>query len=159
VVDDELDHDLDVAGMGLVEELLEVVEGAVLGVDGGVVCDVVAVVAERRGEEGEEPEAGDSEFLEVVELGDEALKVADAVGVGVGEGANVDLVDNRVFVPEGVSGASGLLRSQSRISKSSIGCALWRSGGRPSFGGWGWRSVPEAIPVDGRLALGIAGPL
>jgi trehalose synthase len=110
VVDDELNHDLDVAGMGLVEELLEVVEGAVLGVDRGVVGDVVAVVAEGRRKEREKPEAGDAEFLEVVELGDEALEVADAVGVGVGKGADVDLVDDRVFVPERVGGAAGLLQ-------------------------------------------------
>ena len=81
--------------------------GAVGGVDVDVVGDVVAVVAEGRGEEGEEPEAGDAEVLEVVEVGDEAREVADAVGVGVHEGADVELVDDRVFVPEGVGGAAG----------------------------------------------------
>ena len=111
VVDDELDHDLHVAGVGFGEKLAEVIEGAIGGVDGVVVRDVVAVVAQGRGEEGEEPEAGDAEFLEVVELGDEALEVADAVGVGVGEGSNVELVDDGVFVPEGVGGAAGLLHA------------------------------------------------
>ena len=81
VVDDELDHDLHAALVGGVEELLEVVEGAVAGIDVDVVGDVVAVVAQGRGEEGKQPEAGDAEVLEVVEFGEEAGEVADAVGV------------------------------------------------------------------------------
>ena len=130
VVDDELDHDLHVAGVGFGEELAEVIEGSVGGVDADVVGDVVAVVAEGRGEEGEEPEAGDAEFLEVVELGDEALEVADAVGVGVGEGANVELVDDGVFVPERVGGAAGLLHV--RVASwwlASVGLDAWVAGG------------------------------
>ena len=95
--------------MGGGEESFEVVDGAVAGVDIDVVGDVVAVVAERRGEEGEQPEAGDAEVLEVVEAGDEAGEVADAVAVGVLKGADVQLVDDGVFVPEGVGGAAGFL--------------------------------------------------
>ena len=109
VVDDELDEDLHVAQVGGGEEALEVVDGAVAGMDVGVVGDVVAVVAEGRGEEGEEPEAGDAEVLEVVEAGDEAGEVADAVAVGVLKGADVQLVDDGVFVPEGIGGAAGFL--------------------------------------------------
>ena len=86
-------------------------EGAVAGIDVDVVGDVVAVVAQGRGKEGEEPEAGDAEVLEVVEFGEEAGEVADAVGVRVHEGADVDLVDDRVFVPEWVGGAAGFLHS------------------------------------------------
>ena len=67
VVDDEFDEDLHVALVGGREEELEVFDGAVARVDGGVVGDVVAVVAEGRGIEGEKPEAGDAEILEVVE--------------------------------------------------------------------------------------------
>ena len=111
VVDDELDDDLHVAAMGFGEEVLEVVEGAVAGVDVDVVGDVVAVVAEGRGEEGEEPEAGDAEILEVVEAGDEAGEVADAVAVGVLEGADVQLVDDGVFVPERIGGATDFLHT------------------------------------------------
>ena len=46
VVDDELDHDLHAALMGSVEDLLEVVQGAVAGVHVDVVGDIVAIVAE-----------------------------------------------------------------------------------------------------------------
>ena len=67
VVDDQLDHDLHVALVGGVEELLEIVQGAVGGIDVDVVGDVVAVVAQGRGKERQEPEAGDAEVLQVVE--------------------------------------------------------------------------------------------
>ena len=46
VVDDELDHHLHVASVGGVKKLLEVVKGAVGGVNVDVVGDVVAVVAQ-----------------------------------------------------------------------------------------------------------------
>jgi hypothetical protein len=55
--------------MSFVEEVLEVVDGAIGRVDVGVVGDVVAVVAEGRGKEGQDPKAGDTEFLEVIESG------------------------------------------------------------------------------------------
>src|SRR6185312_11222161 len=106
-----------VALVGGVEELLEVVDGAVGGIDAVVVGDVVAVVAQGRGKKREQPEAGDAKLLQVIELGDETLKVTDAVAVGVGEGANVKLVDDRVFVPEGVGGAAGFLHVLS-VSKA-----------------------------------------
>ena len=54
-----------------------------MGLTLDVVGDVVAVVAQGRGEEGQEPEAGDAEVLEVVEARDQAGEVADAVVVGV----------------------------------------------------------------------------
>ncbi len=111
VIDDELDHDLHAALVGGVEDSLEIVQGAVAGIDVDVVGDVVAVVSQRRGEEGEHPEAGDAEVLQVVEFGEQAGKVADAVGVGVHEGADVELVDDRVFVPEWVGGAARFLHS------------------------------------------------
>jgi hypothetical protein len=113
VVDDELDHDLHAALMGGVEDQLEVVQGTVAGIDVDVVGDVVAVVAQGRGEEGEHPEAGDAEVLQVVELGEEAGEIADAVCVGVHEGTDVELVDDRVFIPEGVGGAAGFFHSLS----------------------------------------------
>ena len=111
VIDDELDHHLHVAGVGFVEKLLEVGEGAVGRIDVRVVGDVVTVVTQGRREEREQPEAGDAELLQVVELGDKTLEVADPVAVGVGKGAHVQLIDDGVFVPERVCGAAGFLHS------------------------------------------------
>jgi hypothetical protein len=51
--------------------------------------------------------------LQVVEFGEDAREVTDAIGIRVHEGANVDLVDDRVFVPERVAGAAGFFHSLS----------------------------------------------
>ena len=107
VVDDQLDEDLEVPIVRGADECLEVVERAVAGMDAAIVGDVVAVVFERRGEKGQQPDARDAERLHVIELLREALEVADAVVVAVEEGLDVDLIDDRVFVPERVVASTG----------------------------------------------------
>ncbi|GAA3296012.1 hypothetical protein GCM10020295_24640 [Streptomyces cinereospinus] len=102
VVHDEVDDDAHAALVGGVDELHEVGEVAELGQYGGVVGDVVAAVAQGGLEEGRQPEAVDAEPLEVVELGGQALEVADAVAVAVLEGADEDLVEDGALEPVGV---------------------------------------------------------
>ena len=99
VVHDEVDDHADVALVRLVEEVVEVLHRAGLGEDVGVVGDVVAAVAQRRGEERRHPEAVDAEPVQVVELLGQAAEVADAVAVGVLEGAHQDLVEDRGLEP------------------------------------------------------------
>src|SRR4029077_14595940 len=71
--------------------------------DGVVIADVVAIVAQRRGEERHEPYRADPQLLEVVELVFKPLKITDAIPVVVVESANVDLIDDRVLVPKHLS--------------------------------------------------------
>src|SRR4029077_8970922 len=71
-------------------------------VDVRVVRDVIAVVAQRRGIEGQEPDGVDSQVLQVRQLFDQAAEIASAVGVAVEERPDVELVDDRVLVPERV---------------------------------------------------------
>ena len=100
VVDHQVGDDAHAAAVGRVEEALEVRQRAVVGVDRAVVGDVVAVVAQGRGVERQEPEAVDAQVLEVVELLGEPGEVADAVAVAVVERADVQLVEDGVLVPE-----------------------------------------------------------
>ena len=100
MVQHELDDHPEPAPMRLFEEDLEVLERAAVGMDALVVGDVVAVVAQRRREEGEEPERRHAEALEIVEPLGETAEVAHAVPVAVLEGADAELVDDRVPVPE-----------------------------------------------------------
>ena len=86
--------------MGRVQESLEVFQVPVAGVDRSVVGDIVAVVTQRRREERHQPDGGDAEFLQVIQLLFQPLEVADSVSIAVAEGADVDLVDDRVLVPE-----------------------------------------------------------
>src|SRR6185437_13109648 len=69
------------------------------------------VIAQRRREEREQPDAGNAQVLEVVELGHQTGKIADAVVVRVKEGPYVQLIDNRVFIPERIGGARELFHS------------------------------------------------
>ena len=100
VVDDQVGDDPDAPGVGLLEQPPQVVDGARLGVDRVVVADVVAAVPERRGVEGQQPEAVDAEPLEVVQLGDEAGDVAHPVVVAVEEAADEHLVEDGPLEPE-----------------------------------------------------------
>src|SRR6185503_16948735 len=57
MVDDELDHNLHVSLMSRIQERLEIVQRPVRGIHVIIARDVVAVVAERRREKGQEPNA------------------------------------------------------------------------------------------------------
>ncbi len=104
VIDDELGDHPDVAPVRLRDEPIEVLQGPVVGMDVLVIRDVVPIVAERRGVEGEQPQRIDAEPMQVVELLGEAGEVPDAVVVAVEEGAHVRLIDDGVLVPERVLG-------------------------------------------------------
>jgi hypothetical protein len=85
--------------MRRVQELLEVRHGPVGGMDTVEVGDVVAIVAERRGVHGQDPQAIDPQLLEVVEPFGQSDEVADTIPVGVLERLDVHLVEDRVLVP------------------------------------------------------------
>ena len=99
VVHDEVDDDLDATLVRLLEEEAEVLDGPDLGEHAGVVGDVVAAVAQRAREERRDPQAVDTEPLEVVELLHQSPEVAGAVGVGVAKGTDEDLVEDRGLEP------------------------------------------------------------
>ena len=100
VVDDEFGDDAQAAALGFVDEALEVLHRAEVRVDAAVIGDVIAVVAARRRVERHQPQRGDAELLQIVQLLGEADEVADAIIVAVGEGLHMELVDDRVLVPE-----------------------------------------------------------
>ncbi|MNP10989.1 hypothetical protein D3C76_1031570 [compost metagenome] len=100
VVDDQLGDHPQAAPVRLGDEAAGVGQAAVVRVDPAVHGDVVAVVAQRRGIERQQPEGVHPQLGDVVELLDQPGEVADAVVVGVEERLHVDLVDHRVLVPE-----------------------------------------------------------
>jgi hypothetical protein len=81
VVDDQLDHHLHVVLMSRVQEKLEIVQGPIGRIDVDVVGDIVAVVAQRRGEKGQQPDACDTQILQVIQPRKQPWEVADAVAV------------------------------------------------------------------------------
>ena len=99
VVDHEVHDHLETALVRAVEHLLENLEVAVLGIDGAVVGDVVAVVRIGRWVERAEPDARHAQAGDVIELLEHTPQVADSVAVAVLEAARPDLVEDRVLVP------------------------------------------------------------
>ena len=102
VVHDEVGDHADAALVRRLDERVEVVDRAVVGVDRVEVGDVVATVPERRGVHRQEPDAVDAEPLEVVELVGQAAEITFAVVVAVREAADVDLVEARALEPQRV---------------------------------------------------------
>ena len=99
VVHHEVGHDADAPLVGLVHQLDHVGQDAVGRVDGEEVADVVPAVAQRRGVEGQQPDAVDAQPVQVVESLGQAPQVAAAVAARVGEAPQEDLVEHRSPVP------------------------------------------------------------
>ena len=107
MVDDQFRQDAQLAPVGFADEVPEIGHPAVFGIDRAIVGDVVAVVAQRRPIERQQPQRRDAQILQIIELAAEALKIADAVVIAVEEGLDVQLIDDRVLVPQRVRGCRG----------------------------------------------------
>jgi hypothetical protein len=99
VVHHEIGDDAQSPRVRGVEELLEVLDRTVRGMDRVEVRDVVPVVPERRRVHRQDPQAVDAELLDVVEALGQSREVADPVAVAVLVGLDVDLVEDGVLVP------------------------------------------------------------
>jgi hypothetical protein len=89
------------------DQLVGVVEGAEDRVDLPVVGHVIPRVGHRRHIERADPDRVDAQIPQVGQPGSDAGQVTDAVGVGVGPGAGIDLVDHGVPPPGGRGGCRG----------------------------------------------------
>ena len=88
-----VDDDLKSEGMRPRDELIEVGYRAEDRIDAAIVRNVVTEVAHRRGEEGREPDAVDTQAAHVIQLLRDSGQIADTVAVRVREAARIDLVD------------------------------------------------------------------
>ena len=103
VVHDKVHEHAHTALVRPVEHLFEYVEVPVFGVYAPVVRHVVAEVGVGRGVERREPDGVHPQALYVVELGEHAVEVADAVTVAVAEAARPYLIDDHRLVPVAAS--------------------------------------------------------
>ena len=85
VVDDQFGDHLEAEAVRLVQHVAKVVQGAELRVHVLVVGNVIAVILERRGVEGHQPDGVDAQVADVLQLGRQAFEVADAIGIGIEE--------------------------------------------------------------------------
>ncbi len=146
VVDHQLRNHADAACVRFLNEALHVGKLAVVRMHIAVIGDVVAVVAPRRRIERQQPDRIHAELGDVIELRDQARKIADAVVVRVEERLDVHLINDRVFVPERIV-AQG--RGFAAPMRARFGGA---AGGRARMGlrrGLGWIVTLHVAPSVG----------
>ncbi len=100
VIDDEVDDDADTQLLGVVHELDVLAERAVLRMHAVELGDVVPVVEIRRGIERLQPDAGDAETGEVIELARQPVEVANAIAIAIEVFLDVHAVEDGVLVPK-----------------------------------------------------------
>ena len=71
-----------------------IVQGAKLVHDVPIVRDVIAVIIVGALVAGTQPDGVDAEFLQIIQLFNDARQIADAVSVGVHEAAGIDLINH-----------------------------------------------------------------
>jgi hypothetical protein len=84
------------------KQVPELAQGVVDGIDTRIIGNIITVIPLRRRIKGEQPECSYSQLLQVIQLANQALEIADAVSIGVGERLEVYLVNDGIPVPEGI---------------------------------------------------------
>ena len=100
-----VDHDLEAKLVGPGDEPVEILQRAEQRVNRAIILDIIAKILHRRFEERAEPDGVNAEICNVVEVRGNAVEIANAVAIGVGEGARVNLVNDRAAPPGGVGGS------------------------------------------------------
>ena len=99
VADHLIHDDLEAAGMGLGQKGIEILERAEERIDLAIVRDVIAhVVLGRLGDRGE-PDAVDAQAGNVIEPGNDAGQIANAIAIAVLKRAGIDLIDHAAAPP------------------------------------------------------------
>ena len=101
MVRDEIDEDTELEVVRFGNQRIGVGQRAEVGVDVAIVGDVVAAVEQRRGIPRADPDGVDAELGKIRQPRPNAVEIADAIPVRVGERAWVDLVDDCATPPLG----------------------------------------------------------
>ncbi|MNV60331.1 hypothetical protein D3C71_1527910 [compost metagenome] len=101
MIHDQVHDQLHAAFMHVLEQLLPIGHCPELIHNVAIIADVVAVIVIWRLIDGREPDNIGAKFLNVVKLGYDALKIPDAVSVGIFEAAGIYLINNAFFPPIG----------------------------------------------------------
>src|SRR5439155_21785300 len=86
--------------MRRIKKCAEISERTEVWIDVEIISNVVTVITLRRGIKRQEPDSRDAEFLEIIELFDQATEVAHPIAVAVTKRLNVQFIDDRVLVPK-----------------------------------------------------------
>jgi len=99
VIEDQVGNDPQATPVSLVEHGFEVIQRAIVGMDAVEIGHVIAIVEQGRGVDGQQPNTVYPQFLQVIELLDQALEITMTIAVAIEEGPGIQLIEDRVFVP------------------------------------------------------------
>ncbi len=100
MVDHQLDDHPHAALMRRRDEAFDIGQRAVVRIDPAIVGDVVAVIQLRRRIERQQPDRVHPQLGDIVQPRDQAREIANAVVVRIKERFDVQLIDDRVLVPQ-----------------------------------------------------------
>ncbi len=98
VIQYQINDDANATFVRLIEQPFEVAHRPVLWVDIIIVGYVVAMIR-RRGVDGHEPDAGDSQGLQIIEFSSNTVKVPDPISISVVETADEDFIEDGALPP------------------------------------------------------------
>jgi hypothetical protein len=100
MIEDQLCYDPQATPVSLLKKNPEVLQGPIVGVNVGIVRDVVAIILQWGRIKGKQPQSGDTEILKIIQLPCEPFEVSYTVAVSVGESPDVELINDGVLIPE-----------------------------------------------------------
>ena len=97
MVHDQIQNHADIPLVARSDQLLKILHRTVLGIDGIIVGYIIFVIS-GAWVNGHQPNAGDSQLLQIVQLGDHTLQITDSIAVRVAEGIDEDLVEGAIVI-------------------------------------------------------------
>ena len=99
VIGNKIENHSDISGVGFGHQAVEIAHVAKHRVDGAVVSHVITKICHRRGEERRDPYEVNTKLGQMIEVGNGASEVTNAVTIGIGKGPDVQAVPNRTVPP------------------------------------------------------------
>ena len=93
----KIQNQVDVPTLTFCQQRVEILHCAVLRIDGVIVRNIILVIG-GTGVDRHKPDTGDSQFLQIVQLGTDAIQVANAVAVRIAKRVNKNFVPGTVII-------------------------------------------------------------
>jgi len=106
MVENKIHDDADIVLPGIVCQMLKIFQRSVHGIDVFVIRNVVAEIDLRGRITGRDPDGVHPKILQIIQLGVDAVEIADPVSVTVGETTRVNLIEDRVLPPRMTSAST-----------------------------------------------------
>ena len=100
VIDHQLRNHFQTTRMGRLHKQPKVGKSAVVRMYAAVVRNIIAIIAQGRRIERQQPQRRHAEILEVVEFLEESFKIANAVAIAIVKGPHMEFVNDRILIPQ-----------------------------------------------------------